>query len=52
MRDATELGYRPLDPLTIVAGGPHESFPAFLALLGIAKTVRYLTVTGLTLGWM
>jgi membrane protein YqaA with SNARE-associated domain len=40
------------DPLTIVAGVLREPFPVFLALVVVAKTARYLAVTGLTLGWM
>jgi membrane protein YqaA with SNARE-associated domain len=40
------------DPLTIVAGILREPFPVFVALLVVAKTVRYLVVAALTLGWM
>jgi membrane protein YqaA with SNARE-associated domain len=40
------------DPLTIVAGVLRKPFPVFLALVIVAKTARYLAVTGLTLGWM
>ena len=40
------------DPLTIVAGVLREPLPVFIALVVVAKTARYLAVTGLTLGWM
>jgi membrane protein YqaA with SNARE-associated domain len=40
------------DPLTIVAGVLREPFPVFLSLVVVAKTARYLAVTGITLGWM
>ncbi len=48
------LSWMPIigDPLTIVAGVLREPFPVFLALVVVAKTARYLAVTGLTLGWM
>lgn len=40
------------DPLTVVAGILREPFPTFLLLVAIAKTGRYLVLSGLTLGWM
>lgn len=39
------------DPLTIVAGVLREPFPVFLVLVAIAKTVRYVAVAAVTLGW-
>src|SRR5215218_3638404 len=39
------------DPLTIVAGMLREPLPVFLALVGLAKTVRYVAVAAATLGW-
>lgn len=38
------------DPLTLVAGVLREPLPAFLLLVGLAKTGRYLTLAALTLG--
>ena len=40
------------DPLTLVAGILREPFPAFLALVAIAKTLRYivLAATAINLG--
>jgi len=32
------------DPLTIVAGMLRERFPVFLAVVGLAKTLRYVAV--------
>ena len=48
------LSWAPIigDPLTIVAGVLREPLPVFIALIVLAKTARYLAVTGLTLGWM
>jgi membrane protein YqaA with SNARE-associated domain len=48
------LSWAPIigDPLTIVAGVLREPLPVFIALIVVAKTARYLAVTGLTLGWM
>ena len=40
------------DPLTIVAGMLREPFPVFLAVVGLAKTLRYVAVAAVTLGWM
>ncbi|MBD8878504.1 DedA family protein [Labrenzia polysiphoniae] len=38
------------DPLTLAAGVLREPFWSFLALVAIAKTVRYLIVAAITLG--
>jgi membrane protein YqaA with SNARE-associated domain len=48
------LSWTPIigDPLTIVAGVLREPFPAFLALVAIAKIGRYIVIAALTLGWM
>ena len=48
------LSWAPIigDPLTLVAGVLREPLPVFIALIVVAKTARYLAVTGLTLGWM
>ncbi len=40
------------DPLTVVAGVLREPFWSFLALVGIAKTLRYIVLAMVTLGWM
>ncbi len=40
------------DPLTIVAGILKEPLPVFIALVGLAKTARYLAVGALSLGWI
>jgi membrane protein YqaA with SNARE-associated domain len=40
------------DPLTIVAGIMRESLAAFILLVALAKTARYLAVGGLSLGWI
>ncbi|MBZ6075283.1 YqaA family protein [Microvirga puerhi] len=40
------------DPLTVVAGVLREPFLVFVILIGIAKTLRYLAVAALALGWM
>jgi len=37
------------DPLTLVAGVLREPFPVFLALVSIAKTIRYVVVALVTL---
>ena len=39
------------DPLTIVAGALREPFPAFLALVSIAKIARYVAVAAITHEW-
>lgn len=39
------------DPLTIVAGVLREPFLVFLVLVALAKTVRYVAVAAVTLGW-
>tara|TARA_R110000868_G_scaffold267154_1_gene526425 strand:- start:494 stop:964 length:471 start_codon:yes stop_codon:yes gene_type:complete len=39
------------DPLTIIAGVLREPFPAFLVLVTIAKTGRYVVLTIATLGF-
>jgi membrane protein YqaA with SNARE-associated domain len=45
------LSWAPIigDPLTLVAGVLREPFPVFLALVTIAKTVRYVAVALVTL---
>lgn len=40
------------DPLTLVAGVMREPLWSFVLIVALAKTVRYLMVMGLTLGWM
>lgn len=40
------------DPLTVVAGVMREPFPIFLLIAGSAKILRYLALTGITLGWL
>lgn len=40
------------DPLTLAAGILREPIGSFLILVAIAKTVRYIVVAALTLGWM
>ncbi len=40
------------DPITLIAGVMREPFWSFLGLVTIAKALRYLALTGLTLGWM
>ncbi|HBC09331.1 MAG TPA: hypothetical protein DC046_17380, partial [Rhodospirillaceae bacterium] len=37
------------DPLTLAAGVLREPFWSFLVLVAVAKTVRYLIVSGITL---
>ena len=48
------LSWMPIvgDPLTLVAGILREPFPTFLALVAIAKTLRYivLAATAINLG--
>jgi membrane protein YqaA with SNARE-associated domain len=39
------------DPLTVVAGVLREPFPAFVLLVALAKTGRYVVLAALTLGW-
>jgi len=40
------------DPLTVVAGVLREPLWSFLLLVAVAKTGRYLILTGITLNWM
>ncbi|WP_434677071.1 DedA family protein [Pseudomonas sp. R1-18] len=40
------------DPITLIAGVMREPFWSFLGLVTMAKALRYLALTGLTLGWM
>jgi membrane protein YqaA with SNARE-associated domain len=40
------------DLLTVAAGMLREPLPVFVALVGIAKTVRYATVIALALNWI
>lgn len=40
------------DPLTVVAGILREPFAIFLAIVGIAKTGRYLFIYVLQQGWL
>ena len=39
------------DPLTLAAGLLREPFSSFLALVALAKTVRYLAVAGVVYCW-
>lgn len=39
------------DPLTVIAGVLREPFWSFLLIVTLAKAVRYLVLTALTLGW-
>ena len=39
------------DPLTVVAGVMREPFWSFLLIVTMAKGVRYLLLTAVTLGW-
>ncbi|ABR81828.1 MULTISPECIES: YqaA family protein [Pseudomonas aeruginosa group] len=39
------------DPLTLVAGIMREPCWSFLAIVGLAKTLRYLALAALVLGW-
>lgn len=47
------LSWAPIvgDPITVVAGVLKEPFPAFLALVAVAKIARYAMLAALTLGW-
>lgn len=40
------------DPLTVAAGVLREPLWSFTLLVGIAKTVRYLVLTAITLNWL
>ena len=40
------------DPLTVAAGVLREPLWSFALLVGIAKTVRYLVLTAITLNWL
>ncbi|MCF7202613.1 YqaA family protein [Pseudomonas oligotrophica] len=40
------------DPLTLVAGIMREPWWSFLAIVSLAKTLRYLAVAALALGWL
>ena len=40
------------DPLTVVAGVMREPFWSFLLIVTLAKGVRYLVLTAVTLGWV
>jgi membrane protein YqaA with SNARE-associated domain len=48
------LSWMPIggDALTVVAGVLREPLPSFLALVAIAKTVRYIVVAILVLQWL
>ncbi|HCL3640778.1 TPA: DedA family protein, partial [Pseudomonas aeruginosa] len=39
------------DPLTLVAGIMREPCWSFLLIVGLAKTLRYLVLAALVLGW-
>jgi len=39
------------DPLTVVAGVMREPLWSFLLIVTLAKSVRYLVLTAVTLGW-
>ena len=39
------------DPLTVVAGVMREPFWSFLLIVTLAKGVRYIVLTAITLGW-
>jgi membrane protein YqaA with SNARE-associated domain len=47
------LSWAPLvgDPLTVVAGVLREPLWSFVLIVGFAKTMRYLALAALTLGW-
>lgn len=47
------LSWAPIigDPLTVVAGVMREPLWSFLLIVTLAKGVRYLVLTALTLGW-
>ncbi|MDP5240986.1 YqaA family protein [Uliginosibacterium sp. 31-16] len=40
------------DPLTLVAGVLREPFLSFIAIVGVAKFLRYLVLAALTLHWL
>ena len=40
------------DPLTVVAGVMREPLWSFLLIVTLAKGVRYLVLTAVTLGWV
>lgn len=40
------------DPLTVIAGVMREPFWSFLLIVALAKAIRYLVLTALTLGWL
>jgi len=40
------------DPLTVVAGVMREPLWSFLLIVTLAKGVRYLVLSGVTLGWV
>lgn len=39
------------DPITMIAGVMREPFWSFLLVVTLAKALRYLTLTAITLGW-
>jgi len=47
------LSWAPLigDPLTVVAGVLREPLWSFVLIVGFAKTIRYLALAAVTLGW-
>lgn len=40
------------DALTVVAGILREPLPSFLALVAVAKTVRYIVVAAVVMNWL
>ncbi|MBX8515965.1 DedA family protein [Pseudomonas cichorii] len=40
------------DPITMIAGVMREPFWSFLLIVTLAKGLRYLVLTAITLGWM
>ena len=40
------------DPLTFAAGAMREPLPAFVLIVGTAKTLRYLAILAAAWGWM
>ena len=48
------LSWVPLlgDPLTLAAGVLREPIVSFVIIVGIAKTIRYIAVTAITLSWV
>lgn len=40
------------DPLTLIAGVLRERLVAFVLIVAVAKTTRYLVIAALTLGWL